>query len=97
VNNVGLLIFGYPHVEWNDKKKGDFKVATVFGDIPLICFHTIPSYAFSQIEHDIEFVLEHELLGLLLEEIESGLHHKFDALFPYIPDLKLLKAKEKRR
>ena len=92
--NLELMISNCQQIEWRNKKEGDFSVAVVFGNLPIIILNKIPQYAFGQIENDIEIVLEHEDIGFLLERMEFGLHTKFDKLFCYIHDWKNLKQKK---
>jgi len=83
-----ILIMAYPKVEYSKDGKS-FKVATVFGDIPLICLMTVPKEAFEFIEEEIEKVIEHEVVALLLPKGVS--HSQFDELFPYTHSLKSLR------
>ena len=79
-----VLIMAYPHVEWDDDGES-FKVATVFGDIPLICLMTVPKEAFDYIEEQMEAILEHETLELILAKM--GLVGELDNIFPYTHSL----------
>ena len=81
-----LLIMAYPKVEYSEDGKS-FKVATVFGDIPLICLMTVPKETFELIELEIEEILEHETIGIFLSKLDDTLHTKFDNLFPYTHSL----------
>ena len=82
---IDLLIMKYPHVEWNDDE--EFQVACVFGDVPLICLMAIPLDAFEHIEEEIENIIEHETIGLILERINLTYHGKYDLLFPHTHSL----------
>jgi len=82
---IDLLIMSYPHVEWHDD---EFAVATVFGDVPLICFNAVPIDAFEHIEKEIENIIEHETIGIILEKICKTYHEKYDSLFPYTHSLR---------
>ena len=83
---IELTIMGYPHIEW--RNDDEFVVATGFGDIPIICLMTIPKNAFEYIEEEIENIIEHETIGILINHINSAYHEKYDILFPHTHSLR---------
>lgn len=81
-----ILIMAYPKVETSED--GDsYKMATVFQGIPLICFMTVPKEEFDFIEDEIEIVLEHETLHLILDIIEPEASRKLDSVLPFTHSL----------
>ena len=81
-----LLIMAYPKVETSEDGKS-YKIATVFQDIPLICLMTVPKEEFDFVEEEIETVLEHETLHLVLDVFEPKASCKLDGILPFTHSL----------
>ena len=83
---IDITIMSYPKVEYSSERE-HIHLATTFGDVPLICLMKIPKYAFEVIEDDVEEILEHETLHIVLARINPSLSSKFDNIFPNIDSL----------
>jgi len=77
-----ILIMSYPKVEYGNGKK-DFKVATVFHGIPLICFQKVPKCYRDHLENEIEDILEHETLHIVLDKVEPQASKMLDKILPW--------------
>jgi len=87
-----VLIMAYPKVEYSTRKQS-YKVATVFHGIPLICLMTVPQKYFEHTEFEIEEILEHETLHIILDKIAPSASWKFDKISPFTHSLVEVKNK----
>jgi len=81
-----LLIMAYPKVEYGPRKQS-FKIATVFRGFPPICLMTVPKKYFRHIEFEIEQILEHETLHIVLNRIEPKASKPLDNVLPWTHSL----------
>lgn len=87
---IDILIMSYPKVDYGPKKQS-YKAATIFHGVPLICLLKTPKKYFSHLEFEIEDILEHEILHLVLDDVEPEASNKLDNIIPYTHSLIELK------
>jgi len=81
-----ILIMAYPKVDYGPKKQ-TFKVATVFHGVSLICLLKTPKKYFSHLELEIEDILEHEVLHIVLDKVEADASKQLDNILPWTHSL----------
>jgi methyl coenzyme M reductase subunit C-like uncharacterized protein (methanogenesis marker protein 7) len=71
---------------------GGYIAATTYGFYPIIILGTIPRSDYDKIEHYLEEILEHEVIHIIIAEIEGAVaSSSLDKLFPLMGDLEAIK------
>jgi len=79
---------GKPIVKKDKNGEEVLEGACIFQGVDCIYFLPVFDYAFKYIEKNIEVMIEHELIHLLLYKLdEENICHQYDNLFPHLEDL----------
>lgn len=91
-----LHIFRCKPIVKTDKKGEEIiDLAGIFQGVDCIYFLPVENYAFKFVEKNVELMIEHELIQLLLYQVEGGITcSQYDNLFPHLKDLEEFRRKK---